>query len=830
VVEYFAMQDKYFCEHFLTKFNRSIFDWKYWCNHTHLLVQGALGRVKDCLFIMDVEEEDDEEEDFPVGEDVDFQPITRQSSQGFVSQQSDEDRMSDEWVVDEIHYHYGAKVAMYFAFIDHYSANLHILMYIGTLLYITVRFIYWPGWMVVVSLYGFAVPAVWAPVMIRLWEQKASKLCLRWGIPQGKHIVDESFLFPNPGFDPGMGHDKPYAKMDPISQHKAPTYKTSDRKKWILPAIIFLGLCCCLIPCIITPFIQWYAWAKMTYTCEKATELGLDAKYFWNCFSSEGNTVGTDRWLYILIQGIIMGLIADVALAGILAAGANFFISKENYATEGEHEKAKISKRWYFEYIGMYYWFIYMALVYVGYGEEFQQWLCQDSSGTFLTSNSSWICWTHIEEEMWSNEKIMIDEFFVTPLVATQAINLVLETMVPYLLNRVRGRMHEAGEKDDQVYTEIGQDMAKYLREALHLSEDELPCIKRTGDFNNYSSTELQVEASLEPYDPFGDYMDLSMQCGYVLLFSIAWPLTSVCASVNNVLETRADFFKLTQMRRPTPRTVTGIGQWIEMFKIGVYIAIVFTSLFFTMSTGGLEHFIPGCSTEYWDGREIMRPTYDNSSQVPEKLLEKNSAGFHSGCPDTVPNSSTRLGWAIATMCFVNAIAYLTFKLVEPILPEVRKNLETLEVLKVRHTANHKDFIDISDELLLSIKHAFMHVSSRWRTIPAKKRATLDQFPQLKDPLNGLVKVTQVGDVVSLVLDQDLTEEQTQRLQSEADLDEDGMISFAELACLFSPLYTSPSLKQHIPAMADPQSNFKEVKAPPGLEAFMVDMRGSADE
>ena len=38
-----------------------------------------------------------------------------------------------------------------------------------------------------------------------------------------------------------------------------------------------------------------------------------------------------------------------------------------------------------------------------------------------------------------------------------------------------------------------------------------------------------------------------------------------------------------------------------------VYIAIVFTSLFFTMSTGGLEHFIPGCSTEYWDGREIMR-------------------------------------------------------------------------------------------------------------------------------------------------------------------------------------------------------------------------------
>ena len=97
----------------------------------------------------------------------------------------------------------------------------------------------------------------------------------------------------------------------------------------------------------------------------------------------------------------------------------------------------------------------------------------------------------------------------------------------------------------------------------------------------------------MAPYDPFGDYMDLSMQCGcvggrgspvdvvrvrwglgfthwgqalgqawgsrigdthgvhalgvgfspvetprrYVLLFSIAWPLTAVCAAVNNVLE-----------------------------------------------------------------------------------------------------------------------------------------------------------------------------------------------------------------------------------------------------------------------------------------------------
>ena len=36
-------------------------------------------------------------------------------------------------------------------------------------------------------------------------------------------------------------------------------------------------------------------------------------------------------------------------------------------------------------------------------------------------------------------------------------------------------------------------------------------------------------------------------------------------------------------------------------------------------------------------------------------------------------------------------------------------------------------------------------------------------------------------------------------------------LAHADSKSVPSPLYTSPSLKQHIPAMADPQSNFKEV-------------------
>ena len=50
--------------------------------------------------------------------------------------------------------------------------------------------------------------------------------------------------------------------------------------------------------------------------------------------------------------------------------------------------------------------------------------------------------------------------------------------------------------------------------------------------------------ASFATYDPFDDYMDMSMQMGYVLLFSICWPLVAACASINNALEQRSDLYK----------------------------------------------------------------------------------------------------------------------------------------------------------------------------------------------------------------------------------------------------------------------------------------------
>jgi len=460
----------------------------------------------------------------------------------------------------------------------------------------------------------------------------------------------------------------------------------------------------------------------------------------------------------------------------------------------------------------MYYWFIYMALVYVAHGRRFQHFLCDESDGFELPR---YLCLTAIDDDMWNDEKIQIDEFFVTPLVATQAINLALETLVPCITKRVRKRIKALGQRDeaDRLYTRHGNDMAEHVREQLGLSERQLPCVKKTEDQNAHSAIQLQVESSLAPFDPFGDYMDLSMQCGYVLLFSIAWPLCAVCAAINNLFETQADFFKMTQLRRPEPRSVAGIGQWIEMSKVGVFVAIVLTSLFFTLVTGGAEHFVVGCDTSYWDSKAIMRPTY-TTGQAYEP-----GGSWDADCLSNVDESSTRIMMALGLICINSAAALTIFRLVDSVDPSVAKDQEIYRLLERRVQENYAAIPDLSDELHLAVKHAFMHVTWRSGTPHDTNADITKRYPQLKDPLNDQIDQEQLGDAMKLLLGVELDHARLNSVYREAVLDKDGFVSFSEWAHLFIPDNISNHLKNKVPVLKDPESHFCDPGLPDGIRA-----------
>lgn len=79
---------------------------------------------------------------------------------------------------------------------------------------------------------------------------------------------------------------------------------------------------------------------------------------------------------------------------------------------------------------------------------------------------------------------------------------------------------------------------------------------------------QVEEEGVMEEYqDTFDDYLELYIQFGYVFLFSSVYPVAAFWALLNNLVELRADAFKLCKLfRRPFMRKVKDIGAWQVVF------------------------------------------------------------------------------------------------------------------------------------------------------------------------------------------------------------------------------------------------------------------------
>ncbi|KAG5900571.1 hypothetical protein JTB14_022876 [Gonioctena quinquepunctata] len=67
------------------------------------------------------------------------------------------------------------------------------------------------------------------------------------------------------------------------------------------------------------------------------------------------------------------------------------------------------------------------------------------------------------------------------------------------------------------------------------------------------SMSQAELESTLYKYDgTFSDHLEMTIQLGYVILFSSAFPPAALCAMLNNLIEIRSDAFKLAYVcQRP---------------------------------------------------------------------------------------------------------------------------------------------------------------------------------------------------------------------------------------------------------------------------------------
>lgn len=160
-----------------------------------------------------------------------------------------------------------------------------------------------------------------------------------------------------------------------------------------------------------------------------------------------------------------------------------------------------------------------------------------------------------------------------TMLIISQAINNFQETVQPLAIKYYMLKAHKL--KIDIFPKKINIPSQPKIYQKKYPSESESENVLSSIIVPEIQPDDPRIkqalkEGNMEEYEgTYDDYLELFIQFGYVFLFSSVYPLAALWAALNNVVEIRADAFKLCKIyQRPMCRKVKDIGAWQRSFEI----------------------------------------------------------------------------------------------------------------------------------------------------------------------------------------------------------------------------------------------------------------------
>ncbi|KAG9417113.1 hypothetical protein AC1031_001503 [Aphanomyces cochlioides] len=526
---------------------------------------------------------------------------------------------SERWAIEELRLHFGERVAFLFAFMHIYTKALVPVMMILGVYYLSFRFgnNTWDQYLIGLAVMGFLITSVWAPMLLHLWNRETLLLVEKWNLSGYKQTVFES-NDENPHYE--------YTWEQNVLTHQYEKMPKKRRVGYMRATMVFFVLLSCVVQCIvILPFIQWYVYAKGVDSCatcrdklraNNAKENYFSCVTFITCFKSETSVIGTDRWVYILLQGIILGLVIDVVFFEFFRWLSMKFVHWENCAKKSQFESKLIHRSFVFVWTNWFFWFLFLAFVYLPLGTRINDYLQKLCNNLGLR-----ITWK------WDPSVLSLDQLFVTPLVATQFLNMLLETWVPYVMKKYRGKHVNVRywfktwscslrrEKLSRTKRAAENKSARKLaRDVSSSTRFFVPVLERSDDDNQHTAYEIVAESKLPEFDTQGDYLDAAIQFSYVVMFTVVWPLLPIPAFINNVLEVRGDAFRLLFChRRPMPRRDVSIGEWGTALVYANMIGITVVSIFIVMYHG-IAYFMEDCNFTF--SKAAMVPLFTVNSSM----------------------------------------------------------------------------------------------------------------------------------------------------------------------------------------------------------------------
>ncbi|KAL7266877.1 hypothetical protein RUND412_010559 [Rhizina undulata] len=284
------------------------------------------------------------------------------------------------------------------------------------------------------------------------------------------------------------------------------------------------------------------------------------------------------------------------SITSVLTIVATKLTDFENYDNSHSYETAMTHKIFVFNFICSYVPLFLTAFVYVPFGNLIMPHLdilglaVQPSTGDEGSQITTTASPFQINPHRLRNQVIY---FAVTD----QVVNLAMETIVPYIKRKVFRKAKELHNKRK------GLDITL----ATNDDADESEFLKR-----------VRNEAELDVYDVHTDLREMTMQFGYLTLFSPIWPLAAVSFVVNAWVELRSDAAKICiEMQRPVPHRADSIGPWMNNLTFLTWMgSIVSAALIYLFSTSP-----DGTPSPYTLGGFLLAITFSEHIYIATRIV-----------------------------------------------------------------------------------------------------------------------------------------------------------------------------------------------------------------